>query len=47
MLTERQILALYDILQLHAQVKGVDTPLAVQEWLDKLVASANGNSFKK
>jgi hypothetical protein len=46
MLTEQQILALYDILQLHAQLKGVETPKEVHEWLDKLVESANGNSLK-
>jgi hypothetical protein len=46
MLTEQQILALYDILQLHAQLKGVETPKEVQAWLDKLVESANGRSLK-
>lgn len=47
MLTEQQILALYDILQLHAQLKGVETPIEVQTWLDRLITSANGNIAKQ
>jgi hypothetical protein len=46
MLTEQQILALYDILQLHAQITKVKTPKEVQDWLDDLCKNANGNIVK-